>query len=151
TAPRRAAPVGARRLLGVARMTISPRSVRGCHRTSSHRSTAFCAPCALLILLSAAACDGSHSAAHPDGPLLGTDPPADPGLPGSDGAGSSADGAPGADGTATVTVAVSGPGRVTSTPPGIDCGAGNTACSAQFTAPSIVLATDDATTVRWNG
>jgi hypothetical protein len=50
-----------------------------------------------------------------------------------------------------VTVAVSGPGRVRSTPPGIDCGAGATACSAQFTAPSIVLATDGATTVRWSG
>lgn len=65
--------------------------------------------------------------------------------------GSGTDGASGAGPASSVTVAVSGPGRVTSTPPGIDCGAGATACSAQFTAPSIVLTTDDATTVRWGG
>ena len=50
-----------------------------------------------------------------------------------------------------MTVAVSGPGLVTSTPPGIDCGAGATVCSAQFTAAVIVLATDRDTTVRWSG
>lgn len=60
------------------------------------------------------------------------------------------DGAPGAS-PGRVTVAVAGPGRVRSTPPGIDCGAGATACSAQFTGPSIMLATDGATTVRWSG
>jgi hypothetical protein len=65
--------------------------------------------------------------------------------------GSGSDGAPGPGPGSTVTVAVDGPGRVASTPPGIDCGAGATACSAQFTAPSIVLATDGATTVRWSG
>lgn len=119
-------------------MPISPRSVRCRHRTSSHRSTALRAPCALLIVLSAASCDGSHPTEHPDGgPLIDADHPPDAGGPDVS--------------SATVTVAVSGPGRVTSTPPGIDCGAGNTACSAQFTAPSVVLATDDATTVRWTG
>lgn len=55
------------------------------------------------------------------------------------------------DAPVTVTVTVTGPGRVTSTPPGINCGAGSPACSAQFTGPSVVLATDDATTVRWGG
>jgi hypothetical protein len=65
--------------------------------------------------------------------------------------GSPGDGASGAGSAGSVTVAVSGPGRVTSTPPGIDCGAGATACSAQFTAPSVALTTDDATTVRWSG
>ncbi len=102
-----------------------------------------------MIVLSAASCDGSHPAAPPDGgPLIDAAPSADAGLP--DGSGSATDGA-GAGAAATITVAVSGPGRVTSTPPGIDCGAGNTACSAQFTAPSIVLATDGTTTVRWSG
>ncbi|HEX3481814.1 MAG TPA: hypothetical protein VHT91_42670 [Kofleriaceae bacterium] len=110
-----------------------------------HPSTALRAPCALLIVLSAA-CGGSQPAAHPDG---GSQVDAEPpdALPD----GSATDGAPGAGPGASVTVAVSGPGRVTSTPPGIDCGAGATACSAQFTAPTIVLTTDDATTVRWSG
>lgn len=127
---------------------MSPRSVRPRRRTSSHRSTAFRAPCALLIVLSAA-CDGSHPAAHPDGgPPTDAGHPPDAGL--ADGS-SGTDGAPDAGAGGTVTVAVSGPGRVTSTPPGIDCGAGATACSAQFTAPSVVLATDAATTVRWSG
>ena len=51
---------------------------------------------------------------------------------------------------AAVSVAVSGPGRITSMPAGIDCGAGATACTAQF-AGDVVLTTDDATTVRWGG
>jgi hypothetical protein len=130
-------------------MTFPPTCVRRRRGRSSHRSTASRALCALRIVLSAAACSGSHPAAHPDG-----GPPLDAGYPpdtGSDGA-SGADGAlDGPGGTATITVAVSGPGRVTSTPPGIDCGAGNTACTVRFTAPSVVLTTDDATTVRWAG
>lgn len=55
------------------------------------------------------------------------------------------------DAPVTVTVMVTGPGRVTSTPAGINCGGGSLACSAQFTGSSVVLATDDATTVRWGG
>jgi hypothetical protein len=126
-------------------MTISPRTVRRRRRTSWHRSTAFRAPCALLIVLSAA-CGSSQPADLDGGPLADADHPPNAGP---DGSGS--DGAPGAGPGDRVTVAVSGPGRVTSTPPGIDCGAGATACSAQFTAPSIVLTTDAATTVRWSG
>jgi hypothetical protein len=127
-------------------MTLSPRPVRRCRRRSSRRSTAWRAPCALLIVLSAA-CGSSQPAAHPDGgPPSDADHP-----PGADGNGSAPDGAPGTGPGVTVTIAVSGPGRVTSTPPGIDCGAGATACSAAFTAPSIALATDGATTVRWGG
>lgn len=124
-------------------MTLSPRSVRRCRRTSSHGRTALRAPCALPILL-IAACSGSQPAAHPDGGS-----PSDADHPGADG--TATDGTPGAGPGVTVTVAVSGPGRVTSTPPGIDCGAGATACSAAFTAPSIALASDAATTVRWGG
>jgi hypothetical protein len=56
------------------------------------------------------------------------------------------------DGDGRVTVSVSGPGRVTSEPAGINCGGGGgTACSYAFTAPQIVLATDPGTTVRWSG
>jgi hypothetical protein len=99
------------------------------------------APCALLIILSAA-CGGSQPDSSP--PTDAEHPP--DAVPD----GSSTDGAAGA-GPGSVTVAISGPGRITSTPPGIDCGAGATACSAQFTAPAVVLATDGATTVRWSG
>jgi hypothetical protein len=115
-------------------MTFSLRSVRRRRHRSSHQRTAPRALCAPLILLSAA-CDGSHPEGHPDGgPSLDAIGTLDAG-----------------PGGITATVAVSGPGRVTSTPPGIDCGAGNTACTARFTAPSVVLAGDDATTVRWSG
>jgi hypothetical protein len=53
--------------------------------------------------------------------------------------------------TASVTVTVSGPGRVTSSPAGIDCGGGGTTCSATFTAPAVTLTADAGVTVRWGG
>lgn len=76
----------------------------------------------------------------------GGTPPGDAGeLPSDAGdAGSAAAGA-------LVTVTVTGPGRITSTPAGIDCGGGGAACHARFSGDSVVLATDGATTVRWGG
>jgi hypothetical protein len=74
-------------------MTLSLRSVRLRRRASSHLSTALRAPCALLIVLSAASCDGSQPAHPGDGPLRDADHPPDSGLAdgstgtGSDGAG----------------------------------------------------------------
>jgi hypothetical protein len=53
--------------------------------------------------------------------------------------------------SSTVSVAVSGPGRITSAPAGIDCGSGGTACTARFAGDVVVLTTDNATTVRWSG
>lgn len=126
-------------------MTFSPRFVQPCRRGSTRRRTALRAPCALLILLSACA---SQSGAHTDDPSPGAGSSTDAGA-------ASGSGQSGSDGTATggtpVTVEVSGPGRITSTPPGIDCGAGHTTCTAGFTAGSIVLTGDDAATVRWSG
>ena len=55
--------------------------------------------------------------------------------------------------TTGVSVTVSGPGRVTSVPPGIDCVAGGAGCRAQFS-PDLVkvtLVVDHASTVRWSG
>jgi hypothetical protein len=75
-------------------MTLSQGCVRRRHRTSSHRSTALRAPCALLIVLSAAACDGSHPAHSDGGPLRDADHPPDTGLAdASDAAGGASDGA----------------------------------------------------------
>jgi hypothetical protein len=61
-------------------MTLSQDCVRHRHRTSSHRRTARRAPCALLIVLSAAACDGSQPAHPGAGPLGDADHPPDSGL-----------------------------------------------------------------------
>jgi hypothetical protein len=103
---------------------------------------------AIVVLLSTAACSGSaranggdmnndNGSASPDGGS-----PGDAGVP---------DAGVGAQAGALVTVAADGPGRITSTPAGIDCGAGGTVCTAHFAAGSVVLTTDDATTVRWSG
>lgn len=74
-------------------MTLLLRSVRPRRRASSHRSTALRAPCALLIVLSAASCDGSQPAHRGDGPLRDADQPPDSGLAdGSAGTGSDGDG-----------------------------------------------------------
>jgi hypothetical protein len=98
---------------------------------------------ALGIVLSAAACGASSAPSTDD-----DDGGASPG----DTSDSPSPGAPGTNPTgALVTVAVDGPGRVTSTPAGIDCGGGATACAARFAGGSLVLTTDDATTVRWDG
>ncbi len=59
--------------------------------------------------------------------------------------------APSCPPVATLTVTVSGPGRVTSTPPGIDCGGGGAACTATFTVPEVTLTTGGDVTVRWSG
>src|SRR3954470_2812309 len=82
-------------------MTLSPSRVRRRHRTSSHRSTALRALCALLIVLSAAACDGDRPARPAGGPLPDADHPPDSGLA-EDGNATGSDGATGAgDGDAT--------------------------------------------------
>src|SRR4051794_3570164 len=54
--------------------------------------------------------------------------------------------------TATVhlEVHVAGPGRITSEPPGIDCGGGGTACAMERTG-DVTLHTSTDTTVRWGG
>lgn len=97
---------------------------------------------AAIVVLSIAACSASQGTVT-DAPGASESPmPPDEG----DGTGSN----PGPSGAA-ITVAVQGPGRITSTPAGIDCGAGATACTARFTAASVVLTTDGATTVRWSG
>lgn len=113
-----------------------------------------------MILLSAAACDGAHLAhrggnAAPPGSDgedagVGADASSDAGGAGGGANDAAIDAGP-AGAPGTVTVAVGGPGRITSTPPGIDCGAGYTACTAPFTAATVVLTTDGATTVRWGG
>ena len=92
----------------------------------------------MAVLLAAAACNGSDHGDDGHGY-----PPPDGGAPG--------DGGADANTPSTITVALSGPGRVTSTPAGIDCGGSGTACAAQFTGGSVVLSTDGATTVRWGG
>lgn len=66
----------------------------------------------------------------------------DPGAP---------DGDPSASDGRLVTVTVDGPGRITSIPPGIDCGNGGTACTARFSASAVKLVSDDDSTVRWSG
>ncbi|HEX7839784.1 MAG TPA: hypothetical protein VF469_20050 [Kofleriaceae bacterium] len=93
----------------------------------------------MAVLLAAAACNGSDHAEDGNGR-----PPPDGGAPGDAG-----DAGGNANQPGTVTVAVMGPGRITSTPAGIDCGSGGTACAARFTGGTVVLKTDDATTVRW--
>lgn len=55
-----------------------------------------------------------------------------------------------ATGRAHVTVAVSGPGRVTSDPIGVDC-AGPATCAASFVVADVVLRASDDVTVRWSG
>ncbi|HEU4728359.1 MAG TPA: hypothetical protein VFT22_10730 [Kofleriaceae bacterium] len=50
-----------------------------------------------------------------------------------------------------VTVTVDGTGRITSIPPGIDCGNGGTACTARFGASAVKLVSDEDSTVRWSG
>ncbi|HEY0478438.1 MAG TPA: hypothetical protein VGD37_13025 [Kofleriaceae bacterium] len=99
----------------------------------------------LLSLSSAAACTASLRISGDDDGDRGNDtggsPSSDPGA--SDAGSASARGA--------ITVGVHGPGRITSTPAGIDCGAGATACTARFAAGAVVLTTDDTTTVRWGG
>jgi hypothetical protein len=80
-------------------MTLSLDRARRRHRTPSQHSTARRAPCALLIVLSAASCDGSRTAPPGGGPLGDADPPPDTGAaegsgaPGSDGAAGTGDGA----------------------------------------------------------
>ena len=99
------------------------------------------------VLLGLAACSGSPSTGDDDGngrpaPDAGESP---------SGAGSRDAGTSDAPVGAlhTVSVAVTGPGRITSTPAGIDCGAGGTACTAGFASDAVELTTDGATTVRW--
>jgi hypothetical protein len=53
-------------------------------------------------------------------------------------------------GTVQLSVTVSGPGRITSQPAGIDCGNGGTACSMDL-AGDVTLATSSDSTVRWGG
>ena len=53
-------------------------------------------------------------------------------------------------GTAQLAVSVSGPGRITSQPEGIDCGNGGTACSMVLEGDVTLSASADAT-VRWGG
>jgi hypothetical protein len=55
--------------------------------------------------------------------------------------------------TAGVSVTVTGPGRVTSVPPGIDCVAGGGGCRAEFSPElqKVTLVVDHASTVRWAG
>jgi hypothetical protein len=106
---------------------------------------------AIVVLMSMAACSGSsHSTddgddASPPSP----DASESPGDTGQVDAGMSDAGPDGA--SSTVIVAISGPGRITSKPAGIDCGAGGTACTARFAGDVVVLTTDNATTVRWSG
>lgn len=97
------------------------------------------AHCAIVVLIAAAACGGSD---HGDDGNAQSPPDAG-GIPSDSGADAST--------PSTITVALSGPGRITSTPAGIDCGDGGTTCTAQFTGATIVLTTDDTTTVRWGG
>jgi hypothetical protein len=98
----------------------------------------------IVVVLSAAACGHASAAGGDD----------DAGAPGdtSDSPSPLPDGGAGTSATGSlVSVSVQGPGRVTSTPAGIDCGAGSTVCAARFVDGSVTLTTDDGTTVRWSG
>lgn len=53
-------------------------------------------------------------------------------------------------GTAQLAVSVTGPGRITSQPAGIDCGNGGTACSMVLAGDVTLTASTDST-VRWSG
>ncbi len=53
-------------------------------------------------------------------------------------------------GTLQLVVSVTGPGRITSQPEGIDCGSGESACSMVLAGDVILTASADAT-VRWGG
>jgi hypothetical protein len=101
---------------------------------------------AVTVLLSASACSSST-------PNPGPTPGPGPGTTTTDGGSPATDSTPpnNTGAGSLVTVVPNGPGRITSTPAGIDCGGGGTACSAAFAEPSVTLATDDATTVRWSG
>jgi len=96
----------------------------------------------VIIFLSLAACGGSQQITGDDDGV----PPSDADDSPSTDSGSATSG----EGSA-ITVAISGPGRITSTPAGIDCGNGGTACTARFSDKAVVLTTDGATTVRWSG
>jgi hypothetical protein len=127
----------------IARTAVMPHFMPCFRGPRSHRAQALRALGAVVVL---GACNAAPKVDDP------ADDPEPPSNTESDGGTLSSDGAtPNTGGVATVTVVVDGPGRVTSIPAGITCGGGATDCAAAFDGASIVLRTDDATTVRWSG
>src|ERR1700759_1267366 len=136
--PRRTTPRGMR----IARTALMPHPTHRHGGLPSHWAPLPRAHCAIVVVIAATACGGSRGTGDDDG--HGRPPPHAGEYPSDTGGDADAAGGPG-----TVTVTVTGPGRITSTPAGIDCGAGGTTCPARFDGATAVLQTDSATTERW--